>query len=380
MSRHLHIVCLDVPWPADYGGAIDMMNRIMTFKKLGVAIHLHYFSYNERGMPEELKEFCETIHVYEREHISKGFSLKTPYIVSSRMNKELVARLQHDTYPILLEGIHCTGILPDLDTKARKIVVRMHNEESIYYKELARAESGVLKKLYFYNESRLLRKYSQHLSDDCVYACVSQKDIDVLKNEYHLGKAKFLPTFPAWQAVKGEEGQGNFCLYHGNLSVPENEEAAVWLICNVFTKARVPFIVAGKKPSKKLQKIAGLCQHTCLVADPSEKEMSDLIRKAHIHTLPCFNKSITGIRLKLLHALFEGRHCVVNEPMVEGTGLEQACHIGSNANAFASIIMQLHHHPYMLEEIILRKQLLGNTYNNDKNTERLSEWLWEEKV
>ena len=47
MDRHLHIVCLDVPWPADYGGAIDMMNRIMMFKKLGIGIHLHYFSYCE---------------------------------------------------------------------------------------------------------------------------------------------------------------------------------------------------------------------------------------------------------------------------------------------------------------------------------------------
>lgn len=376
MSRHLHIVCLDVPWPADYGGAIDMMNRIMAFKRQGIAIHLHYFSYNERGKPAELNEFCETVNIYEREPISKGFSLHIPYIVSSRINQDLIARLKQDDHPILLEGIHCTGILKEIDTANRKIVVRMHNEESIYYKELARAESGFFKKLYFYNESRLLRKYSHHLPDNCVYACVSVKDMEVLKNDYHLSKVEFLPTFPAWQSVTGQEGLGDFCLYHGNLSVPENEEAVSWLICNVFTKARIPFIVAGKKPTKKLQKIAGLCQHTCLVANPSEKEMNDLVRKAHIHTLPCFNKSITGIRLKLLHALSEGRHCVVNEAMVAGTGLEEACHIGTNANAFASILTQLHHHPFTQEEIVLRKHLLGNTYNNDKNTQRLSQWLW----
>ncbi|MEI9945226.1 MAG: glycosyltransferase family 4 protein [Chitinophagaceae bacterium] len=221
-----------------------------------------------------------------------------------------------------------------------------------------------------------MKKYSHHLPDDCTYACVSQKDIDVLKNEYHLNKVEFLSTFPAWQMVEGEEGQGGFCLYHGNLSVAENEKAAIWLICQVFTKARVPFIIAGKKPSKRLQRIAGLCQHTCLVADPSEKEMNDLVRKAHINVLPCFNKTITGIRLKLLHALFEGRHCIVNEPIVAGTGLEDACHIGNNATAFASIITQLYHLPFTREEIILRKQLLGSTYDNEKNTLKLSQWLW----
>ena len=289
-DRHLHIVCVDVPWPADYGGAIDMMNRIMMFKKLGVAIHLHYFSYNERGTPEELNQFCETVNVYDREKPSTSISLSLPYIVASRMNKELTERLQQDNHPILLEGIHCTGILREMDISNRKVVVRMHNEESVYYKELARAENGFLKKLYFYNESRLLKKYSHHLPDECVYACVSGNDIQVLKNDYNLGKVEFLPTFPTWQTVTGQEGQGSFCLYHGNLSVPENEEAAKWLICEVFTKAKVPFIIAGKKPTKKLQKIACLCQHTCLVADPSDKEMNDLVRKAHINILPVLIK------------------------------------------------------------------------------------------
>jgi hypothetical protein len=376
VNRQLHIVCLDVPWPADYGGAIDMMNRIIFLNKAGIRIHLHYFSYNERGTPNELNQFCESIHVYQRENIKRGFSFKTPYIISSRINKELIERLNKDTHPVLLEGIHCAGILPQLDRTNRKVVVRMHNEESTYYKELGRVERSLLKKIYYYNESRLLKKYSHHLPDDCIYACISQNDIDVLKKDYHLSKVEFLSTFPAWQEVNSQEGQGTFCLYHGNLSVPENEKAAIWLICEVFTKARLPFVIAGKKPSKRLQKIASLCQHTCLVANPSEEEMKDLSQKAHIHVLPCFNKNTTGIRLKLLHALFEGRHCVVNEPIVAGTGLEDACHIGSTANAFASIIMQLYRQPFTREEIVLRRQLLGETYNNEINTRRLIQWLW----
>ena len=376
MNRHLHIVCLDVPWPADYGGAIDMMNRIKTFHQLGIRIHLHYFSYNERGNPNELNQFCETIHVYRRENIQSGFSFTTPYIISSRINADLIHRLQQDEYPILLEGIHCTGILPRLNRQSRRIVVRMHNEESVYYNELARAEHGLLKKLFFYNESRLLKKYSHHLPDDCLYACISENDVHFLKHHYKLRNVEFLPAFPTWQNVRGPEGQGNLCLYHGNLSVPENEEAASWLLCKVFTKARIPLVIAGKKPTRRLQKLAGLCQHTCLVANPSESEMTDLVRKAHINVLPCFNKKTTGIRLKLLHALFEGRHCLVNDTMVAGSGLADACHIGTNASAFASIILQLYHQPFTKEEIILRKQLLASTYSNEQNANQLIQWLW----
>ena len=376
MNRHLHIVCLDVPWPPDYGGAIDMMNRIKTFHRMGVFIHLHYFSYNERGNPNELNQFCHSIHVYRRENITSGFSLTTPFIISSRINEDLIHRLQQDDYPILLEGIHCTGILPRLDRRRRKIVVRMHNEESVYYKELARAEHGLMKKIFFYNESRLLKKYSHHLPDDCLYACISDNDVRLLKQHYKLHNVEFLPAFPSWQKVCGEVGQGHLCLYHGNLSVPENEKAASWLLCKVFTNARVPLVIAGKKPSRRLQKLASLCQHTCLVANPSETEMTDLVRKAQIHVLPCFNKNTTGIRLKLLHALFEGRHCVVNDTMVAGSGLEGACHIGTTANAFVSIILQLYRQPFTREEIMLRKQLLATTYSNERNACQLIQWLW----
>jgi hypothetical protein len=376
LTRDLHIVCLDVPWPADYGGAIDMMNRIMMFKKLGIGIHLHYFSYNERGMPNELNQFCESIHVYERKTGRKGMSATVPYIIASRINEDLISNLNKDNKPVLIEGLHCTGILPWLDLSKRKVVVRMHNEESVYYRELARSEPSLMRKFFFLNESRLIRKYNHHLPDECVYACVSEEDIHRLHEKYHLHQLRFLPTFPAWQKVNGEEGIGNLCLYHGNLSVPENEKAALWLLEEVFTKVRKPFVIAGKKPGRRLQKMSQLCQHTCLIADPSETELNDLIRKAHINVLPCFNKNVTGIRLKLLHALFEGRHCIVNEPMVKGTGLDAACHTGTTANAFASIIAQLYHQPFTEEEILLRKKLLGDTYNNEKNTRQLIQWLW----
>ena len=376
MNRELHIVCLDVPWPADYGGAIDMMNRIMQFKKAGIDIHLHYFSYNERGVPNELNGYCKTIHVYERKKGRKGLSSKLPYIVASRINEELIGNLQMDDHPLLLEGIHCTGILSWLNLENRRVVVRMHNEESVYYKELARAEPSWLKRLYFLRESRLLKKYTAALPGSCTYACVSKEDIRALTEIYQLQKVKFIPTFPSWQNVCGEEGMGNLCLYHGNLSVPENEEAATWLLRKVFMKIRKPFVIAGKKPSRRLQKLAHLCQHTCLVADPSESEMNDLVRKAHVNVIPGFNKSITGIRLKLLHALFEGRHCVTNEPMVKGSGLEGLCHIGTNANAFASIISQLYQQPFTNDEKQLRRNVLGDTYDNEKNTRLLIQYLW----
>lgn len=376
MTKYLHIVCLDVPWPPDYGGAIDMMNRIMAFSRADVKIHLHYFSYNERGTPKELIPYCESINVYKRKKGVKGLSIHLPYIVASRINKNLIVNLNKDNLPVLLEGLHCSGILPYINLKKRKVVVRMHNEESLYYKELARAEKSWFRKLFFNRESRLIKSYCGRLPQECTYACVSDDDTAKLKNHWRLINTVFIPTFPTWQHVLTNEGTGKFCLFHGNLSVAENEEAVVWLIENVFSKIETPFFIAGKSPSEKIKKIVQGLKHVVIVANPSTVEMDKLVREAQICLIPSLNRHITGIRLKLLHSLFEGRHCIVSDVMAKGTGLEKACHIAKDESEFRSLVQTLFHQPFTEEDAQLRRELLADTYNNDKNTTLFSQYLW----
>lgn len=376
MKRNLHIVCLDVPWPPDYGGAIDMMNRILAFKRAGVGVHLHYFSYNKRGTPAELHQYCESVTVYERKTGLKGLSLQLPYIVASRINDELAENLNKDSLPVLLEGLHCTGVLPFIDYKNRKVVVRMHNEESLYYKELARAEKSLLRQLFFRRESRLISSYNTQLPPECVYACVSKEDVAALNEKWQLPNVVFIPTFPCWQQVKENERTGTYCLYQGNLSVAENEEAATWLIEKVFSKIDIPLVIAGKNPSKNLENLSAQFKHISIIANPSADKMNELVRDAQICLIPSFNKSVTGIRLKLLHTLFEGRHCIASEVMVKGTGLESACHIADSSTGYITTIKQLYKKPFTKEDTELREKLLGDTYNNDKNIRLFSQYLW----
>jgi hypothetical protein len=374
LNSHVHIVCLDCPWPADYGGAIDMFYKIVALHQAGVKIHLHYFKYNNREGDEELIKYCESINVYTRKTGKKGLSFRLPYIVSSRLNPELAENLNKDIHPIILEGVHCTGIVSSLDTTKRKVLVRLHNDESSYYAKLAEAEKSFWHKLFFRNESRLLKKYQLQLPKECLYACIASGDVNVFHEKYQLPHVNYLPAFVGWRELTGKEGIGNFCLYQGNLGVAENEKAAYWLLDKVFTKIKTPLVIAGKNPSTALSKRAHICQHTCIVPNPSQKEMNDLVQKAHIHVLPSFNS--TGIKLKLLHALFEGRHCVVNDAAVAGSELESACHIGNSAEAIASIIAQLYHHPFAEEEIRLRNKILFPAYDNAVNAQKIIAWLY----
>jgi hypothetical protein len=113
---------------------------------------------------------------------------------------------------------------------------------------------------------------------------------------------------------------------------------------------------------------------TYLIANPKEQDMQDLISKAHINIIPSYNS--TGIKLKLINALFNGRHCLVNELAVEGTNLNEICHVAADADAFKSKIIQLHTQPFSKEESNVRSLLLGKMFNNDVNAKQVVKWIW----
>ena len=127
-DRHLHIVCLDVPYPVDYGGVFDLFHKIRALHEAGIRVHLHCFEYG-RGRQPMLNKYCEEVHYYCRHEGHKGFSHRLPYIVCSRSNGQLLDRLLEDDYPILLEGVHCTYLLNDERFEGRKIILRLHNVE-----------------------------------------------------------------------------------------------------------------------------------------------------------------------------------------------------------------------------------------------------------
>lgn len=361
--------------PADKGVAIDMFNRIKALHKNGIGLHLHCFTSDESELPYELNAFSASVQSYPAKSFTKSLSLNTPVAVVAYGSNQLAENLKKDNHPILFEGFETTGILKQIDTVARKICVRLYYNETTHYKELARSTLNPIKKAYYTAECKLIKKYFKTLPQTASYACATEDDHkEMLLQGFN--NSFYIPAFTNWHKVSCPDGVGNLCLFHGNLSEPDNEKAALWLLCNVFNKVRVPFVIAGKNPSRRLKKAAGLCQHTCIVINPSDQELDDLIQKAHINVLPFLTKNTTGARLKLLHALYKGRHCVVNPVMVEGTGLDPACHVGKNANAIASIISQLYYQPFNEEEIILRKELLHEKYDNDVNLRQFTDLLW----
>jgi hypothetical protein len=238
---------------------------------------------------------------------------------------------------------------------------------------LAKHEDHLLKRLYFKNEARLLKKYEAQIATKCPVWAVSQTDADYYHDAFS-ADAHFLPVFLPWEDVSSKPGLGEYCLYHGNLAVNENEKAAEWLIKNVFADTAITLIIAGHSPSAKLQNLACRHKNIRLVKDPSEPEMQKLIEDAQVNVLPSFNN--TGVKLKLLNALFNGRHCLVNAAGSAGSGLDELCSIAENAGEFEAAVKKLFTEPFTETRMQHRSAALRSLYNNEQNTHRLSAWIW----
>lgn len=375
MEKHLHIIDFTIPYPANYGGVIDLFWKLPALQQQGVLIHLHCFMY-DRSKQDELNKYCVSVNYYERLKGIKGLSTQLPYIVATRKNESLLQNLLQDDYPILMEGIHSTYLLNDKRFAERKKYVRIHNVEFEYYQHLFKSATSIFKKAYFFFESTLLKKYETNIVDKATaFWGVTKKDVDVYRNQLHCTTIDYLPLYlPKDWNIHCKEGTGNFCLYQGDLSVSANEKAALWLLEKVFSKTNISFVIAGKNPSKKLEQRIHQYQHTCLVANPTEAEMQDMIIKAHINILPSYSSS--GIKLKLLNALYNGRHCVVNNDTISGSDLNELCHIANDASAVKNIVEQLYHQPFSGGEIALRKQVLQQMFNNEANAKQQVQWIW----
>ncbi len=372
-DRKLHIVCHDVPFPPDYGGVFDLFYKIKALHEEGIKIYLHCFTSGRDEQPI-LKTLCEEVHYYPRRTGHKGLSNHLPYIVCSRSNPELLDRILQDEYPILLEGVHCTYLTRDSRFSSRKIFLRLHNVESVYYRQLAKSSSSWFKKLYYLRESAILKKYERGIASSWPLLAVTQSDADKASHVFQSKSITVIPVFLPFQHIESPQGTGCYCLYHGNLSVDENEKAVIWLLENVFDDMSIPFLVAGKNPGPRLRRAVEKRQNCCLVPDPSDQELKDMISKAQLHVIPSFN--CTGVKLKLLNALFNGRHCVVNTDAVEGSGLKEVCHLAESASEFKQVIEHLYEKPFTFLDLQYRREKLQHQYNNQQTAQLLIEQIW----
>jgi hypothetical protein len=161
----------------------------------------------------------------------------------------------------------------------------------------------------------------------------------------------------------------HYALYHGNLKVNENDVAAQYLINEIFSKVDYPLVIAGNNPTPKLQKLIKKYKHISLVQNPNMEQMQALIQKAQIHVLPTFQS--TGIKLKLLHVLYNGKFIIANKKMIENTGLESLVTVADSSTEMIKAVNDLKDKTFDVNEISKRKDILAKHFTNAENAQQI---------
>ncbi len=360
-NKTIHIVSFDIPFPADYGGVIDVFYRIKALHEIGFDITLHCFEYGERKQQVELEKYCSSVYYYQRKKSVFALFEKEPFIVSTRKPNELLENLNKDNSPILFEGLHTCGFLNHYSLKNRLKFARMHNIEHDYYNALAKNANG-WKKLFFKREAKKLEEFLPILQHAQHLLVIQENDYSFFKKIHQ--SVYLLPISLPKLKISEPIPTDNFCLFHGNLSVSENTNAVSWLIENVKELQNQRMIVAGKNPSREFINFCKM-KEVVIVPNPSEEEMQKLIQTARIHLL--FTNQSTGIKLKLLNALLSSGRVIVNPKMIEGTNLSYHVEIAKNSTEFSQKIKQGMINPLSEEEILTRWKSIQQEFDTVKN-------------
>jgi hypothetical protein len=364
VNNHLHIISFDIPYPANYGGVIDVFHKVRCLYAEGIKVILHCFEYGNRKPSPELEKLCEKVYYYKRNASFINQLSTLPFNVKSRVSSELKQNLLRDNYPILFEVLHTCYLLTDSDLKNRIKLFRHSNIEHDYFLELAKAEKSLLKKLYLKLEAFKLKHFEKHVANVNYILSVSETDLLYFKNTYPQTPALYLPSFHPYDEVKIKQGKGEYILYHGNLSISENYIAANWLIDNVFSKISHPVIIAGLNPPQHLIDNIKLYPHITLQQNCTEQEMQTLIEDAQIHCL--YTHQTTGLKLKLVNVLFSGRYILANTNMLTGTDLAKACQLCDTPATYISSINKLFDQSFSIDDIEVRKQHTVSMSNSTK--------------
>ncbi len=231
--------------------------------------------------------------------------------------------------------------------------------------------TDLFKKYYFFNEAVKLKKYEIILAKADFILAISRTDYDYFSTKYK--SVVYVPAFHPFTVVRSLTGHGKYVLYHGNLSVPENINAVTTLLNEVFRCSDIPFKIAGLNPPRSLWRLVAEYPSVEMIANPSDDLLNNLIKNAHVNIF--FTNQATGLKLKLLNALYNGRFVLTNDKMLSGSNLNKLCVLTSGIPEMKAQLTGLMKETFTAALKFERQAHLQTIYMNGDNVEKLIELI-----
>jgi polysaccharide biosynthesis protein PslH len=362
------------PYPAHFGGAYDVLERVKGLHSLGYEVDLvcTYKVMPNAEQQQYLQHYVNQIFVLPRKNKVIHLFSFIPLQVLSRMSLKYVSLNQKYDVAIL-ESESVGMIMKNKSFNAQKVCVRVHNNESKYFFQLALSTSKVLDKLYYFSESLKFNWYSKQIFKKTHRLWfISSKELqECLRNEVLTSKAIYLPTSTP-NIFHKQPIDNSTVLFVGALFMPNNRKALKWYLQKVhpfmLKEEKYKLIIVGstgaideKVIQSELESFENVEVHL------NQLDLQPFYKQSSIFINPMFFG--TGVKLKSVNAIQNGLVLISTDIGSEGIGLNNdSMYLKANtAEEFISTLQKVFR---MSNEN--RQELVSNAQTYLKNNHFLS--------
>jgi glycosyltransferase involved in cell wall biosynthesis len=332
--KRILMVAMDFPYPPGHGAAVDMWSRLLVLRQMGYRVDLLVTvnTIPSQDLMQIVQEHVANLWVVPRRRRLRSFLSFLPFQVRSREDLQNI-HLEQTYDAVVLESEYVAGFLKNPAVRHAKVILRIHNEQVGYFRDLAEGAGSWLKKLYYYSESLRFRFYSPQVICKCDllwFISESERQKHVSNHPEHALKSYFVPTQVNPHTLQPFAARGQTALFIGTLTITHNTDAVAWfiehvhpLLCDLEGYA---FQVAGRTAGQPLPQLKQLVQrydNVLLEEDPVSLE--GLYHNAAVFVNPVICGA--GVKIKLIQALEAGMPVVSTSMGMEGTGFEHSVHL-----------------------------------------------------
>ena len=195
-GKSILVITADFVYPPNHGGRVDVWNKLLCLKSLGFDIDL-VTTVKEQPAKENINKVNMIVNrlilSHRKNKLADVFSF-FPLQIKSRDNLKYI-NLKNEYDYVLLEGTYVVSILKNKTLRYKKLILRMHNDECVYFRELFQSEKVYWRKIYYWIESykfNFIDKKIMNKVSNVMF--ISSDKLKKYKNKYHKINSYFLPS------------------------------------------------------------------------------------------------------------------------------------------------------------------------------------------
>jgi len=312
------------------GASEVVVEDCLNFCKKGDSVTL--FSFFNKSEAKNNFSFPLPLRLAEYPTVSNPFLFLSlyPYCVARRCSRHLFEEAWESYDLVLFEGEQVFKVFEKIHSRCKKSVIRMHDIESDYRKELARSQRGVLKFLNYFEGlkfKRIEKRISKRYQVPLFFLSKDEKCVFAKRYGFNENKCLFVPPTFQFHPV-GMASDSSGLLYFGDLSLANNAKSLAWFLTDVFPAVLVKapdatITICGKNSKNFAGKFQNLSKN--MIVKGFVPSLEDEFRSCRAVICPILYGA--GVKIKLLESLSFGKVVIANKKALEGTTFIDGAHL-----------------------------------------------------